>query len=111
VLAMGKSPGHATTGKYHGEKRWMVSGSSFTTTRQDDVNPKPFHVQQYFSYDPEKKLFVAVEFDNMGQATIPRRAPAGKRYVHARVHRVGSGKTVSLRDVFTHTPLRTAIPE
>jgi hypothetical protein len=52
LMAMGKSPGHATTGKYHGEKtldgHWVVIRYD---EDKSDVNPKPFHVQQYLNYD------------------------------------------------------------
>jgi hypothetical protein len=47
MLAMGKSPGHATTGKYHGEKtldgHWVVIHYDEDKT---EVNPTPFHVQE-----------------------------------------------------------------
>lgn len=104
VLPMGKSPGHATTGKYHGEKaldgQWIVVRYDEDKT---DVNPKPFHVQQYFSYDPEKKIFVAVEFDNMGPGYTPATSTGWKGDTFTLEYTASvDGKPVSLRDVFTH---------
>ena len=105
VLAMGKSPGHATTGKYHGEKtldaQWIVIRYDENKT---DVNPKPFHVQQYFSYDPQKKMFVAVAFDNMGPSYSPATSSGWKGDKFTLEYTASfDGKTVTLRDVFTHT--------
>ena len=104
VLAMGKSPGHATTGKYHGEKtldgHWIVIHYDEDKT---DVNPTPFHVQQYFSYDPEKKMFVAVAFDNMspGYSAASSAGWKGDTFTLEYTTSV-DGKAVSMRDVFTH---------
>ena len=56
VMAMGKNPGHATTGKYTGEK--VLDGNWVVIHYDEDqsaVNPKPFHVIQYFGYDTAKK--------------------------------------------------------
>jgi Protein of unknown function (DUF1579) len=104
VLAMGKSSGHATTGKYHGEKtldgHWIVIHYDEDKT---DVNPTPYHVQQYFSYDPEKKMFVAVAFDNMGPGYSPATSAGWKGDTFTLEYTASvDGKTVSMRDVFTH---------
>ena len=105
MMAMGKSPGYATTGKYHGEKtldgQWVVIHYDEDKT---DVNPKPFHVQQYFGYDPEKKMFVAVAFDNMSPGYSPATSSGWKGDTFTLEYTASiDGKTVSLRDVFTHT--------
>jgi len=104
-LGMGQSPGHATTGKYHGEKtldgQWIVIHYDENKT---DVNPKPFHVQQYFSYDPEKKMFVAVAFDNMGPDYSRATSSGWKGDTFTLEYtELIDGKKVTLRDVFTHT--------
>jgi hypothetical protein len=71
VMAMGKSPGHATTGKYHGEKtldgQWIVIHYDEDKT---DVNPKPIHVQQFFSYDPEKKMCLVTKIRGRASARV-----------------------------------------
>lgn len=103
VLAMGKSSGHAKTGKYHGEKtldgQWIVIHYDEDKT---DVNPKPLHVQQYFGYDPAKKMFVSVEFDNMGPVYTPATSSRwiGDTLTFEYTASV-DGKMVALRDVFT----------
>jgi hypothetical protein len=104
VLAIGKSPGHATTGKYHGEKtldgHWIVVHYDENKT---DANPKPYHVQQYFSYDPEKKMVVAVAFDNTGPEYGAATSSGWKGDTLTLEYTASiDGKTVSLRDVFTH---------
>ena len=105
VLAMGTSPGHASTGKLHAEKtldgQWVVIHYDEDKT---DVNPKPFRVQQYISYDPEKKTFVAVAFDNMSASYSPATGSGWKGDQFTLEYTTSiDGKTVSLRDVFTRT--------
>jgi len=104
LIAMGKSPGHATTGKYHSEKtldgHWVVIHYDENKT---DANPKPFHVQQYFSYDPEKKMFVAVAFDNSTPGYTPSTSAGWKGDTFTFDYSaLIDGKTVLFRDVFTH---------
>lgn len=105
MMAMGKSPGYATTGRYHGEKtldgHWVVIRYD---EDKSDVNPKPFHVQQYFNYDPDKKMFVAVQFDNISTGFTPATSPGlkGDTMTFEYTESV-QGKMVSLRDVFTRT--------
>ena len=104
-IGMGKSPGHATTGKYHSEKtldgHWVVIHYDEDKT---DVNPKPFHVQQYVSYDTDKKMFVAVAFDNMDTGYSPSTSTGWKGDTFTLDYSASiDGKTVLLRDVFTHT--------
>lgn len=66
-MAMGKDPGHVTTGKFHGEKtldgHWVVIRYDQDRTA---AIPKPYHVAQYIGYDAVKKQFIAVTFDNSG---------------------------------------------
>ena len=67
VLAMGKRAAHATAARIHGEK--TLDGSWIVIRYDEDrtaANPKPYHVAQYFGYDPMKKRFVTVNFDNSG---------------------------------------------
>jgi len=104
MRGMGKSPGHATTGKYHAEKtldgQWIVLHYDEDKT---DANPSPFHVQQYFSYDPDKKMYVAVAFDNMDPVYSPATSSGWKGDTITFEYTASiEGKTVSLRDVFTH---------
>ena len=103
LLAMGKSLGHATNGRYHGEKtldgHWVVIRYDEDKT---DANPKPFHVQQYFGYDAEKKVFVAVAFDNMSPGYSPATSSGWKGDTFTLEYTASiDGKMVSLRDVFT----------
>ena len=79
VMAMGKNPGHATTGKYTGEKvldgNWVVIHYD---EDQNAVNPKPFHVIQYFGYDTAKKRYVSVLVDNAEASYSTGTSPVGK---------------------------------
>jgi hypothetical protein len=65
VIAVGKRPGHATSARLHGEK---ILGGNWVVIQYDEeqtaANPKPYHVVQYFGYDPSKKQYVAVNFDS-----------------------------------------------
>ena len=105
VMAMGKDPGHATTGKYHGEKtldgHWIVIRYD---EDQSATNPKPFHVQQYFSYDPANKRFIAVAFDNgsPGYSTGVSSGWKGDTFTVDETQPV-AGKTVVFRDTFTRS--------
>jgi len=104
IVGMGKSPGYPTTGRYHGEKildgQWVAIHYDEDKT---DVNPKPFHVQQFVSYDPKRKMFVAVSLDNTGPEYNPATSPGWKGDTFTLEYTATiDGKTVSLRDVFTH---------
>ncbi len=110
MLARGKSPGYATTGKFHGEKtldgQWVVIHYDENKT---DANPKPFHVQQYFSYDAEKKIFVAVAFDNFSPQFSPATSSGWKGDTFTLEYTgIIDGKTVPLRDVFTRSATETS---
>lgn len=63
-----KAP-HGTSATYHGEK---TLGDRWVVVRYDEgdtsSNPRPFHVVQYFTYDPKAGRFVDVEVDNAGES-------------------------------------------
>ena len=67
-LLMGK-PQHATSARYHSEKtlgdHWVVVQYDEETTSS---NSRPYHVAQYFSYDPKAGHFVDVLLDNSGES-------------------------------------------
>ena len=62
-------PGHATTAKYHAEK---AVGDRWIMVRYDEEasssNARPYHVAQYFSYDPKAGHFIDVVMDNSGES-------------------------------------------
>jgi hypothetical protein len=103
TIAMGKTPAHATTARYHGEKtldgHWAVIHYDEDQTA---ANPKPFHIQQYFGYDADKKRFVAVAFDNSG-ASYSAGTSSGWKDGTFTLDNTATmdGKTISFRDVFT----------
>jgi hypothetical protein len=69
VPATGKRPGHASTAGFHGEK--VLDGNWIFVRYDEDqtaANSKPYHVAQNLGYDPVKKQFVAVSFDNSGSS-------------------------------------------
>lgn len=65
-LLAGKSP-HSTSAKYYGEKtvgdRWIMIRYDEAATSS---NSRPYHVAQYFSYDPDARHFIDVVLDNSG---------------------------------------------
>lgn len=67
VFAHGTSLPHATTAKAHGEK---AAGGRWVLFRYDEAktaaNPKPFHIDQYFGYDPGTKRYLSVAVDVAG---------------------------------------------
>ena len=79
VMAMGKKPGHATTGRAHSEKildgNWIVIHYD---EEQTSTNTQPYHVVQYIGYDRGKKQVVSVALDNRAPATAPEAAPVGR---------------------------------
>jgi len=104
VMAMDKQPGHATVGKFHGEKildgHWVVIHYDEDKTA---ANPKPFSVVQYIGYDKAKKQFVAVAFDNSGAPYSMGTSQGPTRLPHARaLQRLKSSR----RCRWCKTPLR-----
>jgi hypothetical protein len=99
VLAMDKKPGHATAGKYHGEKtldgHWVVVHYEEDPTK---ANPKPFKVQQYFGYDSAKQRYVSVLLDNTDPGYATSTSPGWKED-SLTFEETSDGKTL-FRDVF-----------
>lgn len=101
-MAIGKDPGHATTGKFHGEKtldgHWVVIHYDEDRTA---AIPKPYHVAQYLGYDAVKKQFIAVAFDNFGaNATGTSQGWKGGTITFDETARDDKGP--SFRDIFTN---------
>jgi hypothetical protein len=65
LFASGTRPAHATTARAHGEK---TLDDQWVMVRYDEdktsANPSPFHVHQYFRYDPAGKQFKTVGIDS-----------------------------------------------
>ncbi len=102
-MAMGKNPGHASTGKFHGEKtlddHWVVIHYE---ENQTAANQKPFKVVQYFGYDAAKKRFVTVLLDNTGGGYSTGVSPGWKgNTITFDESVVMDGKRTAYRDVFT----------
>jgi hypothetical protein len=69
MMAMGKSPRHATTAHVHGEQ--ALDGNWILVRYDEDrtaANPRPYHVAQNLGYDRVKKQYVAASFDNTGSS-------------------------------------------
>ncbi len=104
MMAMGKHPGYATTGKFHGEKtldgHWVVIRYE---ENQTAANPKPFSVVQYIGYDAATKHFVTVLFDNSGAGYDTGTSPGwnGNTITFDESVPMG-GKHTSFRDIFTN---------
>jgi len=104
IMAMGKNPGHVTSGKYHGEKtldgHWAVIHYD---EDQTTANPKPFSVVQYIGYDAAKQHFVTVLFVNSGASYGTGVSPGWKGNTITFDETVPmGGKHTSFRDVFTN---------
>ncbi|MES2402917.1 MAG: DUF1579 family protein [Pseudomonadota bacterium] len=105
MMAMGKTPAHATTGKYHGEKtldgNWVVIHYDEDQTA---ANPKPFSVVQYIGYDAGKKHFVGVAFDNTGApySTGTSTGWKGGAFTLDESVPMAGGKHIAFRDIFTN---------
>lgn len=102
-MAMGKNPGHATTGKFHGEK--TLDGHWIAIHYDEDqtaANPKPFSVVQYVGYDTAKKHYVTVSFTNTGESYSTGISPGWTGNSITFDETVWTnGKPTSYRDVFT----------
>ena len=70
VFAHGTTSARATSARAHGEK---AAGDRWVLFRYDEVktaaNQRPFHIDQYFGYDPAAKTFVSVAVDTGGYFT------------------------------------------
>ncbi len=101
-LAIGKSPGHATAGKAHGEKtldgHWVVIHYDAEQTAE---NPKPYHVVQFFGWDAAKKQYVTVTFDNSGSSYSTGTSSGWKGDTFTVDETPMGGGSVTFRDVFT----------
>jgi hypothetical protein len=100
TMAMGKTPGHATTARYHGER--TLDGHWIVIRYDEDqaaANPKPFRVVQYFGYDPAKKRYVSMLIDNADPGYATSTSPGWKDGSIA-FNETADGK-VSFRDAFT----------
>lgn len=101
ALAMGKNPGHATTGKFHGEKtldgHWAVIHYEEDQTA---ANQKPFKVVQYFGYDAATKRYVSVLVDN-SEYSYSTGTSAGWKGNSITFDESTDGKPASFRDIFT----------
>ena len=103
VMAMGKKPGHATTGRAHSEKildgNWMVIHYD---EEQTPANTQPYHVIQYFGYDRDKKRLVSVALDN-GSSSYSTGGSSGWKGNALTIDETegNSGKVVVFRDTFT----------
>ena len=101
--AMDKTPAHASSGKYHGEKtldgHWAVV--HYDEDRSAGIT-NPFSVAQYIGYDAAKKRFVAVQFDNTGGSygTGVSSGWKGKTITFDETIQM-DGKSMQARDVFT----------
>jgi hypothetical protein len=102
-MAMGKNPGHATVGKFHGKK--TLDGHWVAIHYDEDqtaANAKPFSVVQYFGYDATKKHFVTVLFTNTGDSYSTGVSTGWKGNAITFDETVWmDGKPASFRDVFT----------
>lgn len=103
VMAMGKKPAHATTGRAHSEKvldgNWIVIRYD---EEQTSANTQPYHVIQYFGYDRDKKQLVSVTLDN-GSSSYSTGSSSGWKGNAITIDETegSSGKAVVFRDTFT----------
>ena len=103
VMAMDKQPGHATVGKFRGEKildgHWVVIRYGEDKTA---ANQKPFSVVQYIGYDKAKKQFIAVAFDNSGAPYSMGTSQGWQGSTITFDERAEGTKGVVFRDTFTN---------
>ena len=105
LMAMGKKPGHATTGHAHSEK---ILDGNWIAIHYDEVqtsaNAQPYHVIQYIGYDRAKNQFVSVAVDNTGPNYSTGRSSGWKDDVLTLDETDSTGgKAVVFRDTFTRT--------
>lgn len=102
VIETGKTPPHATNGRFHGEKtldgNWVVIHYDEDQTA---TNPKPYHVVQYFGFDAAKKHYVSVTFDNSGSVYSTGTSSGWRGDTFTVDETAPTGGSVSFRDVFT----------
>ncbi len=96
-----KAP-HGTSATYHGEK---TLGDRWVVIRYDEggtsSNPRPFHVAQYFTYDPQAGHFVDVEIDNAGESGTGTSSGWQGDVITFENTNFASGSHELFRDVFT----------
>lgn len=103
VMAMGKKPGHATTGKYSGTK--ILDGNWIELRYDEDSSvaaPRPFHVVQYFRYDKARMRYVSVLVDNSGSG-YSTGTSAGWKGDGITFDEAEAGQPVAYRDTFTRS--------
>lgn len=97
----GTTPAHATTARAHGER---AVGDQWVVVRYDEdktaANPNPFHVHQYFRYDPAGKHFVTVGVDSAGDSGFTGISPGWSGDAMTFEESMG-GKPSGFRDTFT----------
>lgn len=104
IMAMGKNPGRAITGKLHSEMdldgHWVAIHFAEDRTAG---SRKPFSIVQYIGYDPAKKHYVTVMFDNTGSGYITGTSPGweGDSITFEESVLMRDGKHVASRDTFT----------
>src|SRR5512146_226470 len=100
-FASGSRPAHATTARAHGEK---AVGDQWVVIRYDEdktaPNPNPFHVHQYFRYDPAAKHFVTVGVDSAEASGFTGISPGWSGDAITFEESTG-GKPSGFRDTFT----------
>ena len=101
-LLAAKSP-HPTSARYHAEK---TLGDHWIMLRYDEAasssNSRPYHVAQFFGYDPKAGHFVDVLLDNSGESYGAGTSSGWQGDVITFENSVLSSKSHHLfRDVFT----------
>jgi hypothetical protein len=95
------NPGHVTSARAHGER---AAGGRWVELRYDEQktasNPRPFHVQQYFRYDPASKRFMTMGVDS-AEATGFSGISSGWSGDAMPFEESSGGKPSGFRDTFT----------
>ena len=93
---------HGTSATYHGEK---TLGDRWVVVRYDEgatpSNSRPFHVAQYFTYDPKAGHFMDVEVDNVGGSGIGTSSGWQDDVITFENSTFSSSSHLLFRDVFT----------